>query len=222
MGMNLLLLGASGLVGQGLLNVLLGQADVANVTVLVRRPLVATSPKLRVLQVPEFTDDALANLDLAGLNACLYCAGALPLLLSEEAYREVTVGLLERVCAAYASANPGGYLVYVSGAGADAASRFMPLRVKGEAEAVPGRFGLASTSLRPGVIRPTQGERSSHDFRRAMYALGSPLLALASRVLPGGFTTTASVGRCMLALTRAGVPYPPVLENRQINAFAPR
>jgi uncharacterized protein YbjT (DUF2867 family) len=222
MGMNLLLVGASGLAGQGVLNVLLGQADVANVTVLVRRPLVATSPKLRVLQVPEFTDDALANLDLAGLDACLYCAGALPLLLSEAAYREVTVALLERVCAAYASANPGGYLVYVSGAGADAASRFMPLRVKGEAEAVPGRFGLASTSLRPGVIRPTQGERSPHAFRRAMYALGSPLLALARHLWPAGVTTTAALGHCMLALARAAPRRPAVLGNRQINARAPR
>jgi uncharacterized protein YbjT (DUF2867 family) len=218
--MNLLLTGATGLVGQGVLGVLLGQPDVASVTVLVRRPFVATSAKLRVLQIPGFTDDALAKLDLAGLDACLYCAGPLPPLLGEATYREATVGVLERVCAAYGRANPDGYLIYVSGAGANAASRWMPLRVKGEAEAVPGRFGLASTRLRPGVIRPTQGERSPHGFRRGLYALGSPLLALAGRLLPAGVTTTAALGHCMLALARAAPPRPAVVGNRQINACA--
>lgn len=222
MNLNLLLVGATGLVGQGVLTVLLGEIDVSTVTVLVRRPLAVTSPKLRVLQVPDFSGEALGALELGGIAACLYCAGPLPLLLSEAAYREATVGVLERVCAAYASANPGGYLAYVSGAGADAASRWMPLRVKGQAEAVPGRFGLASTSLRPGVIRPTQGERSPHRLRRGLYALGSPVLALAGQLVPDSFATTAAVGRRMLALVRAGAPYPPVLENPQINAFAAR
>lgn len=222
MGPNILLVGATGLVGQGVLEVLLRDAWVEQVTVLVRRPFAAASPRVRVLQVPEFSEAALARLDLGGIDACLYCAGPLPLLLSEAAYREATVGVLERVTAAYAGANPGGYLVYVSGAAADADSRWMPLRVKGEAEAVPGRFGLASTSLRPGGIRPTMGERSPHRFRRSLYALGSPALALACKLLPGSFTTTAAVGRCMLSLVRSGPPYPPVVENRQINAFAPR
>jgi len=222
MGPNILLVGATGLVGQGVLEVLLREAWVPQVTVLVRRAFAAASPRIRVLQVPEFSAAALEGLDLGGIDVCLYCAGPLPLLLSEATYREATVGVLERVAAAYARANPGGYLVYVSGAAADAGSRWMPLRVKGQAEAVPGRFGLGSTSLRPGGIRPTQGERSPHRFRRGLYALGSPALALAGKLSPGSFTTTEAVGRCMLALVRSGPPYPPVVENRQINAFAPR
>lgn len=217
-----LLVGATGLVGQGVLKVLLQDRELPPVTVLVRRQLAAASPRVRVIQIPEFSAAALQGCDLRGIDACLYCAGPLPLLLSEVAYREATVGVLERVSAAYARANPSGYVIYVSGAAADADSCWMPLRVKGQAEAVPGRDGLASTCLRPGGIRPTQGERSSHRFRRGVYALGSPVLALAGKLLPGSFTTTEAVGRCMLDLVRSGPPYPAIVENRQINAFASR
>lgn len=220
MALNILLVGATGLVGQGVLKVLMQAPGEPQVTVLVRRPFLAASPRVRVMQVAEFSTAALERLDLGGFDACLYCAGPLPLLLSEEAYREATVGVLERVSTVFARANPGGYLVYVSGAAADAGSRWMPLRVKGQAEEVPARVGLASTCLRPGGIRPTQGERSPHRFRRSIYRLGAPVLALAEKLMPGSFTTTEALGRCMLALVRAGAPYPPIVENRQISAFA--
>lgn len=214
----ILLVGATGLVGQGVLEVLL-QAEL-EVTVLVRRAYTPPSDAVRVLQARDFSASALDALDLSGIDACLYCAGPLPLGQPEATYREATVGALERVATAYARANPEGYLIYVSGAGSDADSRWMPLRVKGEAEAVPGQVGLASTCLRPGGIRPTQGERSPHDLRRGVYALGSPALALVQKTLPGHFTTTEAVGRCMLDLVQAGSPYPAVVENREINAFA--
>lgn len=216
----ILLVGATGLVGQGVLKVLLQATGLPPVTVLVRRPFNPGSAQVRVLQIPEFTAAALARLDLGGIDACLYCAGPLPLLTTEEAYREATVGVLERVAAAYAKANPGGYLIYISGAAANAGSRWMPLRVKGQAERVPAQFGLAATSLRPGGIRPNQGERSPHRGRQYLYALGNPMLALAGKLLPGSFTSTEAVGHCMLALARSAAPHPAIVENRQINTYA--
>ena len=60
-------------------------------------------------------------------HACLYCAGPMPLGLSEAAYREATVATLERVLAAYAGANPGGFVAYISGMGADAGSALILL-----------------------------------------------------------------------------------------------
>ena len=220
--MNILLVGASGLVGQGVLKILLQDPDRPAVTLLVRRPLPDAPSCVRVLQVPELGDEALSGLDLGDLDACLYCAGPLPLLLSEAAYREATVATLERVCRAFARANPRGRMIYVSGAGADIRSRWMPLRVKGEAEQVPGRFALATTVLRPGAIRPVQGERSPHRSRRVLYALAAPVLSAAVRLMPGSFTTSAAVGRCMLAMARAKASRPGtvVVENRQINTFA--
>lgn len=215
----ILLVGATGLVGQGVLKVLLKSTGLPPVTVLVRRPFNPGSSEVRVLQIPEFTTAALERLELGGIDACFYCAGPLPLLTSEQAYREATVGVLERVSAAYVKANPRGYLIYVSGAAAEAGSRWMPLRVKGQAERVPAHYGLASTSLRPGGIWPSQGERSPHSLRHYLYALGSPAMALAVKLLPGSFTTTEAVGHCMLALARSAAPHPAIVDNRQINTF---
>jgi len=220
--MKILLVGASGLVGQGVLKVLLQDAERPGVTLLVRRRSPEVPQGVRVLQVPELCDKALEGLNLGGIDACLYCAGPLPVLLSEAAYREATVATLECVSRAFARTNPRGRMIYVSGAGADIRSRLMPLRIKGEAEQVPGRFALATTVLRPGAIRPVQGERSPHRARRALYALAGPVLSVAVRLMPGSFTTSAAVGRCMLAMARAETSGTGmvVVENRQINTFA--
>lgn len=216
MGKQVLLVGATGLVGQGVLEVFLQAADITGVTVLVRRSFAVRHPKLTVLQVPAFTAEALAGLDLRGHDACLYCAGPLPIGMSEATYREATVATLARVVKTYAAANPDGYVACVSGMGADAGSRVMPLRVKGEAEAVLARSGLAHTSLRPGVVRPVLGEVSPHRPRRWLYALGDPALAVAGRLLPGVLTTTRAIGECMLRLVRMEGARPLVIDNADI------
>lgn len=215
-GKRILLVGATGLVGQGVLRVLQGAPQVSQVLALVRRAWVATDSKTRVIQVSDFSQASLADVDMGGIDACLYCAGPLPLGMSEASYREATVEVLKRVLHAYATANPAGYVVYVSGAGANPRSRLMPLRVKGEAEQVLGQAGIAHTSLRPGVVRPVMGEQSSHAVRRWAYVFAAPLLALATAALPSIFTTTQAVGACMLRLVVSGAPRPRVLENANI------
>ena len=220
MGKRILLVGATGLVGQGVLRVLLQSDQVETVSVLVRRPFTATDPRLQVLQLADFSSQALDGLDLHGLDACLYCAGPLPLGMSEAAYREATVATLERVVVAYAAANPAGYVAYISGMGADAGSTLMPLRVKGEAEQVLARSGLSHTSVRPGVVRPVHGTVSPHWLRRGLYALGDPLLALLAGTCPRVFTTTEAIGRCLLRLVIAPGPRPAVVENADIAAHA--
>lgn len=216
MGKRVLLVGATGLVGQGVLEVLLRSPDIAGVTALVRGSSPIAHPKLRVLRAPGLSAAALAALDLSGLDACLYCAGPLPLGMTEAAYSEATVATLARVVDAYAAANPKGFVAYVSGMGADPASRLMPLRVKGEAELILARAGIAHTSLRPGVVRPLPGIASPHGLRRWLYALGAPALAAAGRCLPGMFTSTRAIGECMLRLVIDDRRRPVVIENAGI------
>ena len=70
--------------------------------------------------------------------------------------------------------------------------------------------------LRPGGIRPVEGVRSPHKPLDLFYRLGAPALSLAARLLPGQMTTTARVGRAMLALAREETP-PAIVENDAIN-----
>lgn len=216
MGKNILLVGATGLVGQGVLRVLLQSDQVESVSVLVRRPLQQVDPRLRVLRVADFSAQALAGVDLHGLDACLYCAGPMPLGMTEPDYREATVATLERVVAAFAAANPAGYVAYISGMGADPDSALMPLRVKGQAEQVLARSGLAHTSVRPGVVRPVHGVASPHRLRRGLYTLGGPVLALAAGIFPRMVTTTEAIGKCLLRLAVDPQQRSGVIENADI------
>jgi uncharacterized protein YbjT (DUF2867 family) len=215
---SVLLVGASGLVGQGVFQSLRRSHGIGEIVLLVRRPVVINDDRVRVIRVDGFSGDNLNKLDLGGLDACVYCAGPLPWGMSAQAYREVTVELTRRVATAYAAANPCGRLIYVSGMGADARSRLPPFKIKGEAEVMLRRLGIPTTCLRPGVIRPVQGEISPHRFRRFAYRLGDPLLALGCVICPSAFTTTRAVGEAAVRVLVAASP-PPLVENAAINSM---
>ncbi|MGY1409403.1 MULTISPECIES: NAD-dependent epimerase/dehydratase family protein [unclassified Luteimonas] len=208
--------GATGLVGQGVLLETLAHPDVSQVTVLGRRAVRHPDPRVEDLVVERF-DDLAAVLDrLAPFDACFYCAGAPPLGTPEDRYRHVTHDLTLHVARAFAERNPRSRLIYISGAHADPASRFMPMRVKGETESALAALPITTVMLRPGGIQPAHGERSPHAWMRPFYTLAAPVMGWGVRMMPRMITSTAHVGRAMLAL--AGMTSPPrVVENDAIN-----
>lgn len=70
--------------------------------------------------------------------------------------------------------------------------------------------------LRPGGIQPVHGERSPHAALAALYGVAGPLMGLGVRLMPSLMTSTAHVGRAMLALARMPSP-PAIVENAEIN-----
>ena len=214
--MHVLITGATGLVGQGVLQECLESNDVDRVSALVRRPTGRSDERLHHVQVADFM--ALDGVEhaLRGIDACFYCAGALPVGLSEQEYRHVTVDLTAHVAQVLAKWNPDLRFLYVSGAHSDATSRIMPLRVKGEAEEALAALPLRTTMLRPGGIQPVHGERSPHGAMDLMYRVGGPVMGLGVSLAPGLFTTTERLGRAMIAIAQMEHP-PGVVENREIN-----
>jgi uncharacterized protein YbjT (DUF2867 family) len=212
----ILLTGATGLVGQGVLREVLLHPGVSRVGALTRRALAHADPRVEDLVVERFDDlSGVAN-QLAPFDACFYCAGAPPIGTPEGRYREVTLDLTLHVARAFAERNPHGRFLYLSGAHADPGSRVMPLRVKGETEQALRALPLSTVMLRPGGIQPAHGERSPHAWMRPMYAVVAPLMGLGVRMTPGLITSTAHVGRALLAL--AAMPAPPaIVENADIN-----
>ena len=214
--LHVLITGATGLVGQGVLHETLLDPNVGRITVLGRRRTGNGDPRITELIVEDFSDLSAVEDQLTGVDACLYCAGAPPIGTAEDIYRHVTVALTTSVASTLARLNPGMRFIYVSGANANAGSRFMPLRVKGEAEQSLQALALRASMLRPGGIQPAHGERSPHRALRALYAVGAPLMGLGVAMAPSLMTSTARVGRAMLAIAR--MPEPPmIVENAEIN-----
>ncbi len=214
--MRILLTGATGLVGQGVLRVCLDDPRVTHVTVLGRHPCGVAHEKLDELLVADFSDLSGVEDRLHPYDACLYCAGAIPVGMSEAEYRQVTLDLTLNVARTLARRNPRLVFVYISGAHSNPDSAIMPLRVKGETERALAELPLRTVMLRTGGIQPAQGERSPHPAMAAFYTVAGPLMGLGLKLAPSLLTSTERVGRAMLALLQQPDP-PPVVENDEIN-----
>jgi uncharacterized protein YbjT (DUF2867 family) len=218
--MNVLVLGASGMVGQGVLRECLGAADVHTVVSLVRQPSRHRHPKLYELVVRDLADLDGVELELRGIDACFFCIGISVSGLSEAAYTRTTYDLTLAVAETLARIRPGMTFVYVSGAGTDSTEqgRTMWARVKGRTENALLRLPLKAYMFRPGLIRPMDGIVSKTRLYRLTYMLAAPLLPLIGMLLPSQMTTTRQMGHAMLQLARRGSDKR-IFETRDINAL---
>jgi uncharacterized protein YbjT (DUF2867 family) len=214
--MRILVTGATGLVGQGVLQACLDDPGVSEVVALGRHATRRSDAKLDEVLCPDFADLGTVEHRLQPFDACLYCAGAPPVGTPEDTYRHVTLELTTHVAETLARLNPGLAFVYVSGAHSDPDSHFMPLRVKGETERALAALPIRTIMLRTGGVQPVDGVRSPHSGMDALYSVAGPLMGLGLRLAPGLVTTTTRVGRAMLALLRQDDP-PAVVENDEIN-----
>jgi len=219
--MNVLLFGATGMVGQGVLRECLRDPGVGRVLAVGRSATGQAQEKLRDLVVPDLADLAAVEPQLTAFDACFFCLGVTSAGLSEERYTRLTYDLTLGVARTLARLNPAMTFVYVSGTGTDSSERgrIMWARVKGRTEnallALPFK---AAYMFRPGYIQPLDDIQSRTRWYRVVYAAVAPLYPALRRLFPGAVTTTAQVGRAMLAVARRGFRRP-VLETRDINGL---
>jgi uncharacterized protein YbjT (DUF2867 family) len=213
--MKVVVFGATGMVGQGVLRECLLAQDVEQVLAVVRTPTGVRHPKLREVTLTDFADLTPIAGDLAGYDACFYCLGVSALGMDEAAYTRVSYDFPVAAARTLAAVNPGLTFVYVSGAGTDAAGRQMWQRVKGRTENAIVEMVPNGYAFRPGFIRPTHGARSKTRLYDTVYTVTTPVLSLLERIAPRYVTSTDRLGRAMLRAARTGFGSR-IVENRDL------
>ncbi|MFF3842608.1 NAD-dependent epimerase/dehydratase family protein [Streptomyces sp. NPDC001930] len=218
----MILVGASGMVGQGVLRACLEDPEVTEVLAVARRPLGRAAPKLREVLHSDFTDLTPIAEDLAGAAACFYCLGVSAAGRDAAEYETITYTYTLAAAHVVAAGNPGLTFVYVSGEGTDSTEqgRSAWARVKGRTENALLAMDMHAYAFRPGWIQPVHGETSGTRWYRVMYRLTSWLYPVVRRVAPRYVTSTEQVGRAMLATTRLHGAEPHILRTTEINRLA--
>lgn len=204
MPVKVIVFGATGMVGQGVLREALLAKDVESVVSVGRRPTGVRHAKLHEVTLADFGDLSPIEKDLEGADACFYCLGVSSVGMSEADYTRVSYDFPLAAARTLKALNPQLTFVYVSGAGTDVNGRQMWQRVKGRAEAEIIGLLPNGYAFRPGLIIPTHGVAPRPRFARIGYAVGAPLLRLFDRVAPRYSTSSDKLGRAMLRAARGG------------------
>jgi uncharacterized protein YbjT (DUF2867 family) len=217
--MKVILFGATGMVGQGVLRECLLDADVESVLAVGRSPTGQTHAKLREIVHDNFVDYSAIESQLTGYDACFFCLGVSSVGMNEERYRHLTYDITLAAATTLARLNPGMVFTYVTGRGTDSTEKgsLMWARVKGKTENDLQKLPFkAAYMFRPAGIQPLHGVRSKVAWIQAIYVGTAPLLTLLNRIAPKFMTTSEQVGRAMIKVARDGYPKP-VLESEDIN-----
>ena len=219
--MKVILFGATGMVGQGVLRECLLDPEVESVLSIGRTATGQRHEHLHELVHKDLTDLSAISAELLGYDACFFCLGVSSVGMMEQDYRRITYDLTLSVARTLAAQSPNMTFVYVSGTGTDSSERgrSMWARVKGETEnALLGLPFQAAYMFRPGYIQPLHGVVPKTRWVRLVYAIVGPLYPVLKAIFPKDVTTTEQIGRAMLRVSRQGYPKR-VLESRDINSL---
>lgn len=216
---NVIITGASGMIGSLVLKECLDRPDVARVTSLVRRPSGAKHARLHEVVLPDMQDTASIAHALQGHDVAFYCIGAYTGALPKAEFRRVTVDLTVAFAGALAKASPQAVFCFLSGDGADRTgrSRIQFARDKGAAENFLFNAGFSRVyTFRPGYIYPVEPRREPNLMYRLARLLYKPLL---SWVAPGSSVRSTDLAHAMVKVGLEGHGQE-VLENRDIQRVA--
>lgn len=213
--MKIILTGATGMVGEGVLFECLENAAVNEVLIVGRRPYNMSHPKLKELIVKDFGEISNHTATLKNYDGCFFCAGSSSVGENEESFTKKTYGFVVPFATTLSQANPAMTFIYVSGNRTDSTEqgKVMWARVKGRTENALRKLPFKGQyNFRPAIMKATKGQVN---VKRAYKILG-PLIApfIAAKTL-----TLKQVGSAMIHAVSKGYPKQ-VLEVDDIIALA--
>ncbi len=203
--MKVILFGATGMVGQGVLRECLLDDEVSEVLSVGRSCSGISDDKAKEILQKDLYHLSGIEGQLHGYDACFFCLGVSAAGIKEPEYRQVTYDLTLDIAKILLRLNPAMTFLYVSGAGTNAKSRQMWARVKGETENALLSLGFKGAyMLRPGYIQPMHGIHSKTDWYQKMYDVFSPLYPVMVKLMRNFVISTEELGKAMLRIAKHG------------------
>jgi uncharacterized protein YbjT (DUF2867 family) len=205
--LNVLLFGATGMVGQGVLRECLLDNEVARAVSIVRSRTGQQNSKLVEIEHSDFTNFAPLKDQLTGFDACFFCLGVSSSGMQESDYAKITYDYTLAAATVLVAANPTMTFIYVSGRSTDSTEQgsIMWARVKGKTENALLRLPFkAAYMFRPGVIQALHGIKSKTPAYRYFYFFARPLIAVLRPLMPQSILTTEQIGKAMLQVAKHG------------------
>jgi uncharacterized protein YbjT (DUF2867 family) len=198
--MKIILTGATGMVGEGVLIECLENNAVSEVLMVNRRPFDLKHSKLKELLVPDFTKLESVEPQLKGYDGCFFCAGISSVGMNEEKYTHITYTTTLSFASTLARLNPGMVFTYVSGASTDSSEKgkMMWARVKGKTENDLMKLPFKGEyNFRPGVMKHFPEQKNVKSFFK-------PMIAILALLIPKKVLTLKQVGQAMINAVAKG------------------
>ncbi|WP_348263493.1 epimerase [Telmatobacter sp. DSM 110680] len=216
-----LIFGATGMIGRGVLLECLRDTNVELVVTVGRTAVGIKDGKVREIVLPDLLNYSGMEQSLAGFDACFFSLGVASAGMTEADYSRVTYQYTMVAAQILSRLNPDLTFIFVSGSGTDSSKkgRVMWARVKGRTENALLNLPFKAYMFRPGFIQPMDGIQSKTPLYRRFYTILGPLFPLLRKMFPNQVLSTRQLGQAMLNVARRGYPKY-VLEARDIRAAA--
>lgn len=201
--MKIIITGATGMVGEGVLMVCLQHPDVTQVLSVSRKPQAHKHAKLKELIVRDFSELEKYKTELQSYDGCLFCAGVSSIGETEATFTKKTFDFVLPFGKLLSEINPQLTFIYVSGSGTDSSEqgKVMWARVKGRTENALSKLPFKGVyHFRPGLMKPVAGQKNVKPIFRVVTALYPLVKVLA----PKWTCTLDQVGTAMLHCVEEG------------------
>ena len=198
--MKIMITGATGMVGEGVLLECLNNPEITEVLSVSRKRSGKSHPKLKEYIIPDFLNLEENDENLKGFDAVFFCAGISSVGMNEEDYTKITYDTTLHFAKAVLKQNPEMVFTFVSGAHTDSSEngKIMWARVKGKTENDLIKLNFRGVyNFRPGFMKPVDGQVNVKWFFK-------PMIWLFPKVFPSRSLTLNEVEKAMINAVKKG------------------
>ncbi|ARS39143.1 nucleoside-diphosphate sugar epimerase [Sphingobacteriaceae bacterium GW460-11-11-14-LB5] len=200
--MKVIITGATGMVGEGVLFECLDHPVVSEVLIIGRKHYDKSHPKLKELILKDFSEINNHSDLLKTYDGCFFCAGVSSVGENEESFTKKTYDFVVPFAATISDINPGMTFIYVSGNRTDSTEKgkVMWARVKGRTENALMKLPFKGQyNFRPAIMTGSKGQKNV----KTIYKILGPLI---SPFFPAKTLKLSEVGKAMINAVSKGYP----------------